>query len=336
MSIYKLFISSTFVLFAMQFFAGQSYGQAEIVKNGPVTYDFTFAELAIKYLETNDTGYLYKIAESNAARHIYNHAIKFKSDIPRDSPLELVKHLLLPIGEKRLLLPDFKRNLKYARDSIAGTGFVPRECLLYLPAGFEYKSTCLFFTFGYDLGVVIDGNASINLANSHYLKSMTEIKYYSVHELHHAGFVTLRDNFMPSLKISKYKEMANLIEYYTQMEGMAVYAALDVRKKDNALTTDNDYIALLDSSLMRAYEKEFFDIYFYFKKNPEAEITEADWNKLSILSDEKRLWYRVGALMAQVIDNGIDRKKLVSLITEPSEKFFNTYLTLRDNRTKQN
>jgi hypothetical protein len=306
-------------------------GQSFLVKKGPLIYDFTFAELAIKYLDTSDTVYLDELSKCDAARHIFNHAIKFNYSVPKDSPRSLIKYLLSPVEEKRRILPEFKLNLQFARDSIAGTGIVPKECLAFLPKGFEFKNpTCLFFTFGYDLGVVYAGNASINLANPHYLKSMREIRYYSIHELHHAGFVTLRNNFMPSLNISKYKEMARLIEYYTQMEGMAVYAAVGIREKEHALADDNDYVVLNDSALMKTYVKEFFDIYFHFKNNPDGTITDADWDKLSILSDGKRLWYRVGALMAQTIDRKFGRKKLVSLIKEPSESFFKIFLTADD------
>lgn len=111
---------------------------------------------------------------------------------------------------------------------------------------------------------------------------------------------------------------------------MGTFVPLDIRKKENAMNIDKDYIALQNSGLMKEYEKEFFYIYFHFKNNPDSLITEEDWAKLSILSDKKRLWYRVGASMAQIIDKNLGRKKLVSLISEPSENFINTYLMIKD------
>jgi len=140
----------------------------------------------------------------------------------------------------------------------------------------------------------------------------------------------LKNNIMPSLDITNYKEITQLIEYFTHLEGMGTFAPLDIRKKENAMNIDKDYIALQDSGLMKEYEKEFFDIYFHFKNNPDSLITEEDWDKLSILSDKKRLWYRIGASMAQTIDNNLGREKLVSLIPEPSENFINTYLMIKD------
>ena len=59
-------------------------------------------------------------------------------------------------------------------------------------------------------------------------------------------------------------------------------------------------------------------------------LTEDDWKKISILADKKRLWYRVGAEMAEKIDKDLGRKKLTRLIPEPAENFINTYLMLKD------
>jgi len=309
-------------------FCQQDKEQTAIIQKGNVVYDFTFAELAVKYLETDDSTYLQSIAELKATEHILNHAKHFNYNVPKNSKIELVKYLLSPVDEKKAILDDFNRNLRFAKNNIAKINLAQEECLKYLPNKFHYSSN-LFFTFGYDLGVVYGKNASVNLAHPYYLKHMNEIKYYSIHELHHAGFVMLKNNNMPSLEINNSKEMTQVIEYYTHLEGMGTFAPLDIRKQENAMNIDKDYIALQDSGLMKEYEKEFFDIYFHFKNNPDSLITEEDWDKLSILTNKKRLWYRVGASMAQTIDKNLGRKELVSLISEPSEHFINTYLMIK-------
>lgn len=303
--------------------------QTSIIRKNNVVYDFTFAELAIKYLETDDSIYLQKIAELEATEHILNHANRFNYDVPKGSKIELVTHLVSLTDEKKKILADFKRNMQYAKNNIAEIDLAQKVCLQYLPDRFHYSSN-LFFTFGYDLGVVFGKNASVNLAHPYYLKNMNEIKYYSIHELHHAGFVMLKNNIMPSLDITNYKEMTKLIAYFTHLEGMATFASLDIRKKENAMNIDKDYIALKDSVLMKEYENEFFDIYFHFRNFPDSVITEKDWDKVSILSNKKRLWYRVGASMAQTIDKNLGREKLVNLISEPSENFINTYLMIKN------
>jgi hypothetical protein len=309
---------------------GQNYDPAYLIRKGNVIYDFSFAELAIKYIETNDSAYLKKIADLKATEHIFNHSRKFNYDVPNNSRIALVKYLLTPVNEKKNILPEFKRNLQFAKDSIASNDFAQKICLQYLPDNFQYSSS-LFFTFGYDIGVVYGNNASINIAHPYFLKNQGEIKYYSIHELHHAGFVILKNNFMPSLDILNYRQMSQLIEYFTHLEGMGTFAPLDIRKKENAMNTDKDYISLQDSVLMKEDEKEFFDIYFHFKNNPDSLLTAKDWNLISTLSDEKRLRYRVGARIAQTIDKNLGRIKLVSLISGPSENFINLYLMIRHN-----
>ncbi|MCL2683352.1 MAG: hypothetical protein FWE63_07740 [Bacteroidales bacterium] len=293
-----------------------------------VVYDFSFAELALDYLNTKDPVYLQKIAELKATEHLFNHSKHFGNNVPNDSKIELVTYLLSSMNNPETL-DHFKRNLNYAKKNIAETDVAQQVALQYLPKDFSFSSS-LFFTFGYDLGVAYGKNASLNLAHPYFLKNMNELKYYAIHELHHAGFVMLKNNIMPSLDIANYREMAQLIEYLTHLEGMATYASLEIRKQENAMNVDDDYVALQDSMRMKEYTKEFFDIYFHFKNNPDSVLTEEDWYKIYILSDGKRLWYIVGASIAQTIDQKLGREKLTDLIPEPSENFITTYLHIKD------
>ena len=292
-----------------------------------IFYDFSFAELAVEYLETGDSVCLDKIAELDATAHLLNHATRFGYDVPKDSTIQLTAYLLSPLNKQQEKLANFKRNMKFAKQYIAEEDFAGKIALQYLPKDFVFSAS-IFFTFGYDIGVAYGKNCSLNLAHPKFLENIDEIKYYAIHELHHTGFIALKDGHMTSLNVSTHKEMAYIIEYLTHMEGMATYAALDIRKKENAMNIDGDYIALQDSKQMAVFEKEYFDIYCYFKKNPDKLIDESDWQKINILSDDKRLWYRVGAKMANIIDCKLGRDKLTGLISESSEKFILTYTKL--------
>lgn len=138
---------------------------------------------------------------------------------------------------------------------------------------------------------------------------------------------------MHSPNIVTYKEITQLIEYCTHFEGMGTYASLYLRKKGNLgrFDFDSDYLALEDDLQMKIFEKEYFEIYNYFKNSPESIITDEDWVKISVLSDKKRLWHRVGAHMAKEIEKNYGRKKIVSLILEPSGNFINTYILVNKN-----
>jgi len=123
--------------------------------------------------------------------------------------------------------------------------------------------------------------------------------------------------------------MSELIAYFTHLEGMGTYVPLEIRAREGALSSDADYQAFQDSAVMKKYEQEYFNIYFHFRNNPDSLITARDWDLVNILSDKKRLWYRVGALMAQTIDEMRGRKYLTDLIAGPSINFIDSYLKLK-------
>jgi len=299
-----------------------------VIHQGNVSYDFALANLSVKYIETGDSVLLSHIAGTEGMKLIYNHA-NWSGNNPANISIYDFAKKVIDRDKKRMSMQAILRNLKYARDSIAAMDYPQKVCLQYLPEGFSFHSR-LCFTVGYDLGIVYQNNASINVSHKHYLETKTELKYYSIHELHHAGFVTLKKNYMPSLKIYTCREMAELIAYFTHLEGMAVYAAYDERLKGKALNNDPDYVALQDTALMEKYTTRYFGIYNHFLTHSNDTLTEKDWLMLGELSSDNRLWYRVGAKMAETIDLKSGRKKLTSLIAGPSAGFISEYLLCKD------
>ncbi|MFW5820666.1 MAG: DUF5700 domain-containing putative Zn-dependent protease [Bacteroidota bacterium] len=297
--------------------------------------NYDFAQLAIEYFETGDTILIEKIAGTGGAKHIFNHAKQFSREdfdygLPLKSRYDMIKALLSPFEEKKQFLPGYKKALTYAKDSVENTGIVSRIVMEYLPADFTFRdSTFLFFTIGYDLGVSFDGNSSLNLAHSHYLKNLKEIKFYSIHEMHHAGFLQVKNSSLPSIDFKNHAEVKSFIEYFTQLEGMATYAAYGIRKVEKELHTDKDYIALQNDSLMNKLEQEYFKIYGHFSENPDASVTKEDWELIFQLSG-KRLWYRVGARIAEDIDSIHGREYLTNLIRANPARFIEEYLSLKN------
>lgn len=303
------------------------------IQNGNVVYDFTFAELAVKYFETGDEKYIEKIAETDAAHHIYGFAKEFSHDVfdygyPLNSSFDFCKAMLTPFEAKKESLSQFSDNLEYARKKIAAYD-IPRQISRnYLPEDFEFrKPTYLFFTFGFDMGVAYNGNASLNLAHPHFLQYKEEIRYYSIHELHHAGYLQATNDNIPALDFKTYSDVSSFIELFTHLEGMATYSPLRLRMVEDQMNSDEDYVALQDSVLMNQLEKEFFDIYYHFNDSPEKVFRDNDWEIIFRLS-QKRYFYRIGAMMAKIIDDKLGRKTLVDLINEPPIEFFNTYMGL--------
>ncbi len=324
-------MKSFFSLIAIVFcfvFCGIARECNHTIKKGSLIYDFSFAELAIQYLESGDTLLLNKMADLEATHHLLNHAGQFHYNVPRDSGHALLKYLLSAYQENPEALRKIKQNLQFARDSIAQTDFPQRICMQYLPEKFAFSGK-LFFTVGYDVGVVFADNASLNIAHPRFMENPQEMLFYSIHELHHAGFVQLKEKQMPSLAITTYGEMAELIEFFTHLEGMGTYAPLQARVKREALDQDSDYLALMDEEKMEALEQKFFTIYKHFKNQPYETLTPADWEKLAPFTDGARLWYRVGAKMASEIDKMSGREKLTGLMLLAPEYFFEAYLSLQ-------
>ena len=296
-------------------------------------YDFTFADLAAKFLETDDASLLQQIADTDAARHLFNHANMARYGVPRDTPLDIVNHYLLAQKspeERKALLPAFKANIEYAKENIVKDRAAEKIVLEYLPAGFEFSGS-IFFTFGYDVGVAYGNNCSLNLAVTRKGDTVQgdELRYWAIHEMHHAGFNEFQDKEL-SLDISTYRDVTEIIERLTHAEAMATYAPLEIRRRENAMDDIfKDYITMQDADLMAQLEKEYFEIYHHFKSNPNNTLTEEDWLKLSIPDGGgKRLYYTVGARMAATIDKKLGRERLVNLIKEPSANFIATYLSL--------
>lgn len=319
------------ILFSLLFLSVcfQSYSNEQsVIRKGNLKYDFSFAELAIQYLETGDTLLLTKIARLDAVDHIMNHAKKYNYNVPKTSNRALVEYLLHPLEKESLKLDRFKRNLEFAKEQVLKDDFIQQRCKEFLPEEFQYTGN-LYFTYGYDLGVVFGKNASVNLAHSHYLYNPTEIRYYMLHELHHAGYFECRNKPMPDWEMKTYADAVNLIALATQLEGMATYVPLEVRLNENAMDSDKDYVCLNDSLVMQDLEKEYFQIYNHFLAHPNKAITDSDWKLIAPLSDGKRLWYRVGALMAKNIDEQLGRDKLVDLINKDPKAFIDCYLSLK-------
>lgn len=296
-----------------------------------ITYNFDFVELAIKFIETGEERYLDDISRTGGATHIFNNAMLGNNVEPDDTVLSFVTRFVTPIDKHRESLPRVKENLDYAKKYIAASGTAEKIALQCLPKGFSFTGT-IFFTFGYDIGVAFGNNCSLNLANPIFQrKDKSEMLYYAIHEMHHAGFIQVRGGEMLSLDISTYKEMARLIEIATHTEGMGTYAPLAIREEEGAMDADSDYRTFQDSELMEQMIKELLDIYHYFKDSPDKVLSESDWQKMSVLSGGtggKRHWYIAGAHMAQVINDALGREYLVELISKDSGEFIQNYKNL--------
>jgi len=294
----------------------------------PVKIDVKFAELAIEYLETGDIEILKRIARTHAAVFLAAHSrrISFSGDEP---DIESLVEQLLSSSSMNDVSPDEVRSrLQMVKNDFNAWDRSISEAADYLPSG-ALLETVLYLTIGYDIGVALANEASINLAHAHFAANPCEMWFYIVHELHHSGFQKYHP--LPMLRnIRTTRDLVDLIRYLTTLEGLAVHAARKWREDAEAMQADSDYLALLDEQRMASYEQDFFCLFNDLAKAEPRSLEDGDWSILERMSSGNRLWYRVGALMANRIEEELGRDAIVDTVLQGPAAFFDRYFELAD------
>jgi len=288
-----------------------------------LTFDTTFAQLAIQYFDSNNAAVLKQLAQSPAAQHLLDHARNFDYDMPKDSTQSLVTHLLQPSPQRAAQAKVCQSSLDYFTTRMLADPRWVNDALHYLPTDFRFHGA-LFLTFGYDIGVAFGPSASLNCGHRHFAEHDSELMYYAIHELHHVGFMS----YQPPPRLSGIKtcrELLHLVEYSTQLEGMAVWAAYARRDREHALGDDDDYVALQDEARMLRDEALYFKDLHYLEERGDAPADADAWTVIERMSSGERLWYRVGARMAQTIEQVAGRPALVGLIKTGPGSFLEKY-----------
>jgi hypothetical protein len=290
-------------------------------------FDASFASEAIEYIRSNDANALARMTNSPAIAHILNHARNFDNDnVPRDSAQGLMTNLLGPQGAQAERAADCEKALQYFCGTMLSDPHWIADTLRYLPADFRFHGS-LYLTFGYDIGVAFAPNASLNCTHPHFENHPRELLYYAIHELHHDGFMSYHKP--PKFAdIKTCADLLKLVEYSTQLEGMAVYAAYERRRDEHALADDADYVALEDHKRMENDLAAYLKDYDYLKQRSTRPVDADAWAVIQRMSSGERLWYRVGAYMAQRIEAANGRAALVELVEQGPARFLAVYESL--------
>lgn len=290
-------------------------------------FDGRFARTALAYLASGRPDLLTDLSRQPATTFLLSHARQFDYDVPKGTGLELVADLLKNYAARNEDAATCRESLAYFSGPMLADPHWVSDTLAYLPKGFRFHGT-LFLTFGYDIGVALAPDASLNGAYRHFAGRPRELVYYAIHELHHVGFMT----YQPPPRIDSLKSWADVlrfVDYATQLEGMAVLAAFERRRVEGALDADKDYLALQDEDRMRRDEASYFEIRSELARRGGAPTAADVSAALERFSAGERLWYRVGAWMAMRIERANGRAALVRLVKEGPRKFMETYIRLR-------
>ena len=285
-------------------------------------FDARFAALALDLIRTGDPRFAGELALQPATAHLLAHARNFDYDVPKDSARALVDSLLAPAPDRPVRIATCRESLAFFTGPMLADPRWVGDALRYLPADFRFEGS-LFLTFGYDIGVAYPPNASLNGASRRFEGHPRELLYYAIHELHHAGFMSLH----PPLRFPDFKTCRDLlaaVRYHTQLEGMAVLAAWDRRRAENAIAGDGDYAALEDAGRMARDVADYFRDFDGLERRGDEPLDAEARAVVERMSGGERLWYRVGALMARRIEERLGRPALVDLVEDGPLRFIET------------
>ena len=284
-------------------------------------FDATHARAAVDHLACGRPT-IGELAGLPAVAHLLRHARHFDIDVPQESAYALARHLLEPAADQEERIACAEESIAFFTGALVDDLAWLGDVLRYLPRGFGFEGA-LYLTYGYDIGVALAPDASLNAAHPRFAHRPRELLYYAIHELHHVGFMTYRPPPRVADLVTR-GDILRLVEYCTQLEGMAVHAARERRGEDGAVLADEDYVALEDEPRMEQAERlygEAVDVLARRRDEP------ADASALAVIeqmSSGERLWYRVGARMADRIEQTAGREALVQLVERGPSEFLAT------------
>ena len=286
-----------------------------------VEIDATFVEYALDYLWSRSEAGLGTIFDHEAAKGVHSHAERFGNT---DDTLEGFWRKTLAHESKHKA--DHLKRIQSNLDFIKSNELIFRraidETATYLPAEIRLRAR-LYLIIGYDIGIVSEGDAYLNVGHPHFGDDRRELLYFSMHEAHHVGYIRLHLIYsLESLRTSS--DLIRAIEYSTHLEGLAVYSSYERRTIEEGFG-HVDYWILNDARERKRVTGEFFGILDGLGEEPDRPLKEADFGLLEQMSGGKRLWYVAGAHMAQEIDEGLGREALTQTVVDGPDSFFEAY-----------
>ena len=293
---------------------------SEKFMSSSVTIDTSFIAPLLQYLSKPSRESLIEITKHEAAKKTHKHALRTRNTTKSISLFW--KQILKQLSKNNNLIEIVKEGLTYIHNETDMFKDLLKDLWNYFPEGTNLRSV-LYAILGYDVGIVSDGYALINLAHPDFQKDPREILFMSMHELHHVVYTSYNPIFDLS-EIHRTNQLSDAIKYCTHMEGLAVYSTLEQRKSANALN-NRDYRLFLDDRARKKRVSAYFDILTELETRDDSPIHEDDWKILDRMSDKDRLWYITGTHMAQLIENNLGHEALIETIRLGPDDFFKTY-----------
>jgi hypothetical protein len=285
-----------------------------------VKIDTSFVVPLIQYLSKPSKESLIEITKHEAAKLTHKHALRTRNTTKSISVFW--KNILKQLSKNENLIDYVKDSLTYIHNETDNFNKLLKDLWNHFPEGTNLRSV-LYTILGYDIGVVSEGNALINLGHPDFRKNPGEILFMSMHELHHVVY-TAYNPIIDLSEIHRTNQLSDVIKYFTHMEGLAVYSILEQRKSANALN-NRDYILFLDDRARKKRVSAYFDVLTELEVRDDSPLHEDDWKIIDRLSGRDRLWYISGAHMAEVIEKNLGKETLIETIRLGPDDFFQAY-----------
>jgi hypothetical protein len=293
-----------------------------------IEIDVTFVEYALDYLRNRSKAGLGKIFDHEAARGVHSHAERFGNT---DDTLGGFwrKTLAHESKHKAEHLKRIRSNLDFIKSNELIFQRAFNETATYLPADLRLRAK-LYLIIGYDIGIVSEGDAYLNVGHPHFGDDRRELLYFSMHEVHHVGYTRHHPIYtLESLRTSS--DLIRAIKYSTHLEGLAVYSSYERRTIEEGLG-HVDYWILNDTRERKRVTGEFSGVLAGLEEGPDRPLEEADFEALERMGGGNRLWYVAGAHMAQHIDERLGREALTQTVVDGPDSFFEAYARALEKR----
>ncbi len=286
-----------------------------------VGFDFRYVNGALEALESGRvSSALNRLGCLPAIDHLRRHIDRFGVQQVPEGPA-LVAQLLEPMEGQPRLLPGIRRTIRAACKSARNRDGWAGELLRMLPEAHRFSQATLYFTLGYDVGVVSDRwSGSVNLAHPYLMANPRHVEYFIIHELHHVGFLAYHD--LPRIRdIRSREELRDLVQGLVHLEGLGTYAPWRLRQRDETLDAVPDYVTLQDDTAMADLEVRFWQLYRGLDDLPDEVDPETVIHQLTLFGDQHKLFHLVGCRFAQRIHHLYGLKRLHTTILDDSEGF---------------
>jgi hypothetical protein len=255
-----------------------------------------------------------------AAMKVHAHAVRFGNT---DEPIEVFWRNIAD----QFFNPEIRNRIHSALEFLGeNKGLLAssiNEVAEYLPKDLQLE--CKLYTMvGYDIGIVSEGSALLNIAHPFFEENPCELIFMSMHEVHHVGYVHYNPTFSFS-ELERLSDLRDAVRYSTHLEGLAVYAPLRKRVEAGCIVHE-DYSALMDEEIAEQRKIQYFDLVTELERISDRAITDDDFRIFEPMSAKgKRLWYVTGAYMAKMIDERLGRTELIDTIRKGPNSFFDLY-----------